>query len=297
MTGPRSLARRGYVGGLIGSLLGLTVALPACSLYVPDEDVPLSDVIQLTADNPDTDGPAEEPEIDYLADGQQTVNLIVDVDVETSTSKDIVITTSDGIVNFSVAPDDPAARTKIVRVAPGGEGQNSTRKTITVPMVVGRTPGNVFVTAAVAGIQTQLTLSLSPAPVEIVVLQTSVTALALDGVSRADLSATLLREIGQVSHGTRVSWAVCCAGDGQSLSACSGRTPLRVPALSELQTGETIAMTAVSERMTAAEFGGDPDPIDVWVVAEPVIENGDAAQCAGVIADVDAVRLQVAPSL
>lgn len=260
----------------------------SCSLYVPDEEVSRADVIVLTA---------QQPESGYIADGRQSFDLLVEVDAETSTAKDIAITVSDGIVNFAVAPDDTAARSVTVRVAPGGDSAGSTRKTAIVPMVTGRTPGSVFVSAAVEGVQQQISLELAPAPPEVVVLQTSLTAMSLDGAARADLSATLLRDSGQVSLGTRVSWRVCCIGDQQTLITCPTRTPLRVPTLSELQTGDTTTVTAVTERMTAADFGGDGNPFDVMVRAQPVDSSDQTAQCTGAVATTDAMRIQVTPTM
>lgn len=262
-----------------------------CSLYVPDEDVSRADIIVLTAEMPDPDASNG----GYIADGQQSFKLLIDVDAETSVTKDIQVTTSDGIVNFSVAPDDAAARTVTVRVAPGSDEEDGARKLVEVPMVVGRNPGNVFVSATVEGVQHQVTLELATATPDAVILQTNLTALALDGVARAELSATLLRDSGQVSLGTRVAWRACCVGDQQTLMACPGRTPLQIPGLTELQTGDSVATTAVSERMTAAEFGGDASPFDVLVIAQPVTGSDEQAQCTGAVADADAISIQVTP--
>ena len=280
-------ARTAIAVAIAAAVATTVLSAGGCSLYVPDEGVSRADIIQLTA---------EQPEAGYIADGQQSFTLFIDVDADTSATKDIVVTTSDGIVNFAADPADLAARTVTVRVAPGGDAENSARKIVEVPMVVGRTPGTVFVSAAVEGVEHVLPLVLAAAPPDVVVLQTSATALALDGVSRADLSATLLRDSGLVSLGTRVSWRVCCEDDQQTLDSCQGRTPLRVPTLSELAAGDTVATTAVSERMTAADFNGDDTPFDVFVVTRPIADGGQSAECAGAIADADAISIQVSPS-
>lgn len=276
----------GFGRFLAASISGTLLAtVSGCSLYVPEGDIAQADIIGVTA---------VEPAGGYVADGQQTFDLIVNVDARTSTGKDITLTVSDGVINFAVAADDMAARTRMVRVAPGTDADGDLRKTITVPMVAGRTPGNVFVTAAVEGIQQELTLTMSPAAPDVTVMQSSVAALTLDGLQRADITATLLRDSGRVSLGTRVSFRTCCLGD-QALTDCPGRTPVRVPGLVALQAGDSVAFTAVAERLTAADLGGDATPFDVYIVARPVVDGGQTAQCAGALADADTVAVQVTP--
>lgn len=267
------------------ALTCVTGLVASCALYVPEEEVSRADIIHLSALLPETG---------LIADGQQALTLQIDVDAATSTSKAITVTTSDGIVDFAAPPGDAAARTVTVQVAPGGDDPDNARKLVDVPMVVGRNPGAVLVTATLEGVRHQVALTLDPALPDVVVLQTNVTALGLDGASRADLSATLLRDTGQVSLGTRMAWQTCCEGDQQRLAPCP-RTPLRVPSLGELQTGDTVAVTAVSERLTAADFGGNDTPFDVFVVAAPVTDVTPPSLCTGPIADADTVRIQVAP--
>jgi len=215
------------------------------------------------------------------ADGAGIVHLVLRVDPDTSPDIPITVQTSSGVLTVGADAGTPEARTVSVKSLGTGD--------IPLQLRVGITPGTTLVTANVGGYLAQAEVALSASPPARIVLSSTKTSLDADGESKFDVTVQLLAKA-QVSLGSRVQFAVCCP-DADGLPApCSGADPLAIAAEAELDSGQSLVIPAVTERVLVGSE--TPSTIPAIVVAQAVL--GDIAPTLCSPAPAGAVRDQLA---
>jgi hypothetical protein len=194
-----------------------------------------------------------------VADGVTLVTVTATVDGWTGDDALVTFKTSDGVLDFSASGE--AARS-LTRNGPRTSGDR-VRKEIPVLMRVGRTPGEVIISAKIGDFLAEERLPLAPALPEILAIDTSKTSLRVDGSDRSTLNVSLLRNSGIVSLGTRVAARVCCVDANGEVSDCPKREPLHVPALTTLEDGSSVSINVSAESLAQAELDALAAPVAV----------------------------------
>jgi len=205
------------------------------------------------------------------ADGQFPIHVILHIDPNTATDTVITVETSTGTLSVSADPTTAEAR----KIIPKSLGTGL----IDLKLRVSNAPGPAIITATVGGYITQTEIKLSASLPEKVVLSSTKKSLPADGESKFDITAQLLAKsvdgaANKVSLGVRVRFAVCCADASNDPVPCSSADPLTIPVEAQLDSGQAIAVQAITDRILVAT--GGPESIPAWIVARAVLDENSA---------------------